>query len=177
MTAARPRAVATAFLLAAALTLGACTSPPADDAWRSLVHDAAQQASSADYGGALATLASLEQGVTDARDGGELTAADADAILAAAATVRGDLESLASPAPQPSEPAVSPTTVSPATVAPAPSPSTDGGDVDDDEDSSPGNSSNGKGNSGNNGNSNGNGNGNGKSKNGNNGNGNAEDDE
>ncbi|MBB3156628.1 outer membrane biosynthesis protein TonB [Microbacterium proteolyticum] len=92
-------APAAALLLAATVALAACTPPAAaPTAWQQSVQTVAEQASSGDYASALASLDALEADVIARRDAGEITAAEADGILARIATVRTDLTSL-TPAP------------------------------------------------------------------------------
>lgn len=92
-------APATALVFASALALSACAQPAASPtAWQQSVQTVAEQASAGDYASALASLDALEAEVTARRDAGEITAEEADAILARIATVRADLASLV-PAP------------------------------------------------------------------------------
>uniref|UniRef100_UPI0028D865E2 hypothetical protein n=1 Tax=uncultured Microbacterium sp. TaxID=191216 RepID=UPI0028D865E2 len=95
----RRAAPAAALLLAAGIALAACTPPDAaPSAWQQSVQTVAELASAGDYASALASLDALEADVIAQRDAGEITAAEADGILARIATVRADLTSLA-PAP------------------------------------------------------------------------------
>ena len=109
-------APAAGLVLAAVLTLSACTPPAAEPtAWQSTVETVAAQASGGDYAAALATLDALEAEVTARRDAGELAPDEAEAILSRIATVRADLTSLTptpTPTPEPvqtSEPVQQPT--------------------------------------------------------------------
>lgn len=118
-------APAAALLLAATVALAACTPPSAaPTAWQQSVQTVAEHASSGDYTSALASLDALEADVLARRDAGEITAAEADGILARIATVRADLTSLA---PAPSSPAPEETGASePAeTTAPEPTETTE----------------------------------------------------
>lgn len=134
-----PRLAAAAVIVA--LALSGCTPAP-ETPWRDLVQQAATQASTGDYATAQATLLTVESDVTSARDEGRIDAARADAILAAAAAVREQLTTLASPAPT-SEPQ----TVTP-TAPPAETPVSDTGDAEEEDTDD---DSGGNGNSGNNG--------------------------
>ena len=99
----RRAAPTAALLFAATVMLASCTPPSASPtAWQQSVQTVAEQASSGDYASASATLDALEADVVARRDAGEITAAEADGILARIATVRADLTSLA---PAPSSPA------------------------------------------------------------------------
>jgi hypothetical protein len=130
-----------AVAVAAAIVLAGC-SPAPEDGWRDQVSQAAEQASSGDYAAADATLATVEQAVAAARDDARIDDARAGEILAAVATVRADLSTLATPSPAPSE-STSPVE----TTTPTPTPA----ETDEDEPAAPAP-----------GNGNGNGNGNGK---------------
>ena len=103
-----------AVAVATAIMLAGC-SPAPEDGWRDQVSQAAEQASSGDYAAADATLATVEQAVTAARDDARIDDARAGEILAAVATVRADLSTLATPSPAPSEstPPVESTTPTP----------------------------------------------------------------
>lgn len=94
---------AAGLVVAAVLTLSACTPPTAEPtAWQSRVETVAAQAFGGDYAAALATLDALEVEVTARRDAAELAADEAEAILSRIATVRADLTSLTpTPAPEP----------------------------------------------------------------------------
>lgn len=158
-------APAAGLVLAAVLTLSACTPPAAEPtAWQSTVETVAAQASGGDYAAALATLDALEAEVTARRDAGELAADEAEAILSRIATVRADLISL-TPTPTPTpEPVQTSEPVHQQPIVPEEDGSTDDG-TDDEVD--PGDQGPGNGPSdqapGGNGNGNGNGNnGNGK---------------
>jgi outer membrane biosynthesis protein TonB len=102
----RRAAPAAALLLAAGIALAACTPPDAaPSAWQQSVQTVAELASAGDYASALASLDALEADVIAQRDAGEITAAEADGILARIAAVRADLTTLApapssSPAPE-----------------------------------------------------------------------------
>jgi hypothetical protein len=125
--ASRVRRASVALILAAGLFLSGCGAPAPATQWRDLVGRAAQQASEGDYVGASSTLTALEQEVAAARDAGELEATRAEEILAAAATVRGDLSALSAPTPTP-VPTPTEEPAAPAPVEPVPEP--DGGDED-----------------------------------------------
>lgn len=116
-----------AVTVAAALVLAGC-SPAPEDGWRDQVSQAAEQASSGDYAAADATLATVEQAVTAARDDARIDDARAGEILAAVATVRADLSTLATPSPAPSE-STSPVE----TTTPTPTPA----ETDEDEPAAP----------------------------------------
>jgi hypothetical protein len=128
----RRAAPAAALLLAAGIALAACTPPDAaPSAWQQSVQTVAELASAGDYASALASLGALEAEVVARRDAGEITAAEADGILARIATVRADLTSLtpvpSSPAPAPapdqtSEPEPSETTAPEPTESAEPEP-------------------------------------------------------
>ncbi|MBD8478594.1 hypothetical protein [Microbacterium sp. CFBP 8794] len=157
-------APAAGLVLAAVLTLSACTPPAAEPtAWQSTVETVAAQASGGDYVAALATLDALEAEVTARRDAGELAADEAEAILSRIATVRADLTSLTpTPTPTPTpEPVQTSEPVQQPTVPEEDGSSDDGTDDEVDpgdqgpgngpSDQAPGGSGNGNGN-GNNGN-------------------------
>lgn len=101
---------AAGLVLAVALALAACAQPAAEPtAWQQSVQTVAEQASAGDYASALAGLDALEAEVTARRDAGEITVAEADAILARIATVRSDLTSLTpAPSPTPAEESTEP---------------------------------------------------------------------
>ncbi|MBD8205549.1 hypothetical protein IFU08_00885 [Microbacterium sp. CFBP 8790] len=156
-------APAAGLVLAAVLTLSACTPPAAEPtAWQSTVETVAAQASGGDYAAALATLDALEAEVTARRDAGELPADEAEAILSRIATVRADLISL-TPTPTPTpEPVQTSEPVQQQPIEPEEDGSTDDGTDDEVDpgdqgpgngpsDQAPGGSGNGNGN-GNNGN-------------------------
>lgn len=116
-----------AVAVAAALVLAGC-SPAPEDGWRDQVSQAAEQASSGDYAAADATLATVEQAVAAARDDARIDDARAGEILAAVATVRADLSTLATPSPAPSE-----STPPVETTTPTPTPE----ETDEDEPAAP----------------------------------------
>lgn len=160
-------APAAGLVLAAVLTLSACTPPAAEPtAWQSTVETVAAQASGGDYAAALATLDALEAEVTARRDAGELAPDEAEAILSRIATVRADLTSLTpTPTPTPTpEPVQTSEPVQQQPTVPDEDGSSDDGTDDevDPGDQGPGNGpsdqapgGNGNGNNGNNGNGNG----------------------
>ncbi|MFG6445734.1 hypothetical protein ACFXQA_10750 [Microbacterium sp. P07] len=151
---ARPIGTLATLALAAVLTLTGC-SPAPEEAWRDQVSQAAMQASAGDYPGATATLLSVEQDVTAARDGNLIDRARADEILAAAAIVRADLETLSTPTPVDTPAPVD--TAAPVAPSTPPGTGVTDGSSEDDEDEEPGGGDD-KGNSGNDKGNNGNGN-------------------
>ncbi|MBD8218992.1 hypothetical protein IFU40_10150 [Microbacterium sp. CFBP 13617] len=160
-------APAAGLVLAAVLTLSACTPPAAEPtAWQSTVETVAAQASGGDYAAALATLDALEAEVIARRDAGELPADEAEAILSRIATVRADLTSLIpTPTPEP-EPAQTSEPVQQQPSVPEEDESSDDGTEVDPGEQDPGNAPSDQAPGGN-----GNGSGNGNNGNGNNGNG------
>lgn len=118
-----------AVAVATAIMLAGC-SPAPEDGWRDQVSRAAEQASSGDYAAADATLAAVEQAVAAARDDARIDGTRAGEILAAVATVRADLSTLATPTPAPSESAPAVESTAPAST-PAPE------EADEDEPAQP----------------------------------------
>ncbi|MDF2991054.1 MAG: hypothetical protein K0S37_1568 [Microbacterium sp.] len=122
----RPITLFSGVLLVAVLALAGCAAPTtAPTAWQSTVETVADQASTGDYASALATLDALDADVVARRDSGELSAAEADAILGRIATVRADLSVLV-PTPTPTSEPV--TTTEPEPAPTTPDDSTDEGD-------------------------------------------------
>ncbi|KAA9150988.1 hypothetical protein F6B41_19320 [Microbacterium lushaniae] len=94
------------LVLAAAVALSGCGSPPSSgEDLRTIVAAAAESAAAGDLTGATTSIDELESHIRAARENGTLTADDADRVLATIALVRADLAALATPAPEPEQPA------------------------------------------------------------------------
>ncbi|TFV82280.1 hypothetical protein E4V99_15330 [Microbacterium sp. dk485] len=119
------------LLLAAAVALSGCGSPPSPgEDLRTIVVAAAESAAAGDLSGATTSIDELESRVRAAREAGALTADDAASVLASIALVRADLAALATPAPEPEQPA----TVVPDEQTPVETPAGDTDPAQDEDD-------------------------------------------